>query len=156
LKEIIIRLASIHNRYGLTVAQTRRSMQLNFSPEVAMIIDHIGLAISDYEASKKFFSLALAPLGIELATEAHGWAGFGKDGKPAFWFGPGDKQVPMHIAFRADSRAQVRAFYQAALDAGGRDNGAPGIREMYHPNYYGAFVLGPDGHNIEAVSHAPE
>ena len=120
-----------------------------------MIIDHIGLTFSDYEAAKKFFSLALAPLGIVPEEEGEGWAGFGKDGSPEFWFDAGDKQVPMHIAFRAESRDQVRAFYQAALDAGGRDNGAPGIREIYHPNYYGAFVLGPDGHNIEAVCHVP-
>jgi catechol 2,3-dioxygenase-like lactoylglutathione lyase family enzyme len=121
-----------------------------------MIIDHVGMAVSDYEASKKFFSLALAPLGIEVALEHDGWTGLGKGGKPEFWFGEGDKQVPMHIAFVAQSREQVRAFYTAALAAGGLPNGAPGIREKYHPNYYGAFVFGPDGHNIEAVCHAPE
>ncbi len=122
-----------------------------------MIIDHIGLGISDYEAGKKFFMSALAPLGIELVMEVQGWAGFGKDGKPELWFGERpEKTAPIHIAFIAENRDQVRAFYDAALNAGGKDNGAPGIREIYHPDYYGAFVIGPDGHNIEAVCHAPE
>lgn len=118
-----------------------------------MIIDHIGVAISDYERSKAFFSKALAPLGIELVMEHAGWGGFGKHGKPELWLGPGDTQKPMHIAFVADTCEAVDAFYQAALAAGAKDNGPPGIREIYHPNYYGAFVLGPDGHNIEAVCH---
>ena len=122
-----------------------------------MIIDHIGLAVSDYEQSKTFFTQALAPLGIEAVMEVQGWAGFGKHGKPEFWFGPhSQKQNPMHIAFVAENRAQVDAFYKAALEAGAQDNGPPGIREIYHPNYYGAFVIGPDGHNIEAVCHQPE
>ena len=122
-----------------------------------MIIDHIGLAVSDYERSRRFFTQALAPLGINLVMEVQGWAGLGKDGKPELWFGTHTRtQAPMHIAFKADSREQVRSFYQAALAAGGTDNGPPGIREIYHPNYYGAFVISPDGHNIEAVCHAPE
>lgn len=122
-----------------------------------MIIDHVGLAVSDYEKSKTFFAKALAPLGIELVMEVAGWAGLGRGGKPELWFGTHDApQRPMHIAFRAGDRAQVRAFYDAALAAGGQDNGAPGIRAHYHPNYYAAFVLGPEGHNIEAVCHAPE
>lgn len=122
-----------------------------------MIIDHIGLNVSDYEESKKFFCRALAPLGIELIQEIQGWAGFGKAGKPEFWFGVnGERHKPLHIAFAADSRDQVRAFYAAVLAAGGSDNGAPGIREIFHPHYFGAFVLGPDGHNIEAVCHLPE
>jgi catechol 2,3-dioxygenase-like lactoylglutathione lyase family enzyme len=122
-----------------------------------MIIDHIGLAVSDYEQSKAFFTQALAPLGIEPVMEVEGWAGFGKHGKPEFWFGTHtQKQNPMHIAFVAENRAQINAFYEAALKAGGKDNGPPGIREIYHPNYYGAFVIGPDGHNIEAVCHQPE
>lgn len=117
-----------------------------------MIIDHIGLAVSDYERSKAFFTRALAPLGIEPLMEVEGWAGFGKRGKPEFWLGAhAQKQNPMHIAFAAESRAQVDAFYRAALAAGATDNGPPGIREIYHPDYYGAFVIGPDGHNIEAV-----
>jgi catechol 2,3-dioxygenase-like lactoylglutathione lyase family enzyme len=122
-----------------------------------MIIDHIGLAVSDYDKSKQFFCRALAPLGIELITEVHGWAGLGKGGKPELWFGAGDKkQNPLHIAFIADNRDQVRAFHAAALAAGGTDNGPPGIRDVYHPNYFGAFVLDPDGHNVEAVCHGPE
>jgi catechol 2,3-dioxygenase-like lactoylglutathione lyase family enzyme len=122
-----------------------------------MIIDHIGIVVSDYEASKTFFAAALAPLAISLVGETHGWAGFGKSGKPAFWFGPGaSPQQAMHIAFVADNRDQVREFHQAALAAGGKDNGEPGIRAHYHANYFGAFVIGPDGHNIEAVCHFPE
>jgi hypothetical protein len=78
-------------------------------------------------------------------------------GKPELWFGTHTQtQQPLHIAFLAESREQVRAFYEAAIAAGGKDNGPPGIREIYHPNYYGAFVIGPDGHNIDAVCHAPE
>lgn len=121
-----------------------------------MIIDHIGLSITDYERSKRFFTAALAPLGIELVTEVAGWAGFGTNGKPEFWFGPGTASRSLHVAFSAGNREQVRRFYAAALAAGGKDNGAPGIREIYHPNYYGAFVLDPDGNNIEAVCHKPE
>jgi catechol 2,3-dioxygenase-like lactoylglutathione lyase family enzyme len=84
-------------------------------------------------------------------------AGLGKAGKPELWFGiSAEKQTPLHIAFIVDSRDQVRAFHAAALAAGGTDNGSPGIREIYHPNYFGAFVIGPDGHNIEAVCHRPE
>jgi len=122
-----------------------------------MIIDHIGLAVSDYQRSKEFFAKALAPLGITLIEEVHGWAGFGKAGKPELWFGEhSETQKPMHLAFAADSRAQVRQFYEAALQAGAKDNGPPGIRAHYHPNYYGAFVIGPDGHNVEAVCHLVE
>lgn len=119
-----------------------------------MIIDHIGLAISDYERSKEFYAKTLAPLNIELVTEVQGWAGFGKNGKPEFWFGEHEKtQHPIHIAFLAESREEVDQFYEAAIAAGAKDNGKPGIREIYHPNYYGAFIIDPDGHNIEAVCH---
>ena len=120
-----------------------------------MIIDHIGLAISDYAESKQFFTQALGPLGIVLVAEVQGWAGFGKDGKPEFWFGEGgETRAPMHIAFVAETRSLVDQFYAAAMAAGGTDNGAPGVREIYHPNYYGAFVLDSNGHNIEAVCHS--
>lgn len=120
-----------------------------------MILDHIGLSVSDYAKSKAFFAAALAPLGITLITELQGWAGFGRGGKPEFWFGEGaGAQKPMHLAFAAENRAQVHAFHEAALKAGAQDNGLPGIREVYHPHYYGAFVIGPDGHNVEAVCHA--
>jgi len=122
-----------------------------------MIIDHIGVAVENYERSKAFYCQALAPLGIGLVVEVQGWAGLGKAGKPEFWFGAhAQPQKPMHVAFLADTRAQVRAFHAAALSAGGRDNGPPGIRDIYHPNYYGAFVLDLDGHNIEAVCHLAE
>jgi catechol 2,3-dioxygenase-like lactoylglutathione lyase family enzyme len=119
-----------------------------------MIMDHVGLTVGDYEKSKRFYSSALAPLGIELVAEVGGWAGFGKGGKPEFWFGAGEEtQRPMHLAFAAENREQVIAFYAAAMAAGGQDNGPPGIREIYHPHYFGAFVIGPDGHNVEAVCH---
>ncbi len=119
-----------------------------------MIIDHIGFAISDKNTSDAFYAKALAPLGIVKIAEVEGWVGYGRSGKPEFWFGEHERpHNPMHIAFLADTRDQVDAFYAAALDAGGKDNGPPGIRAIYHPNYYGAFVIDPDGHNIEAVCH---
>jgi catechol 2,3-dioxygenase-like lactoylglutathione lyase family enzyme len=122
-----------------------------------MVIDHIGLSVSNYERSKEFYSKALAPLEIELIMEFENVAGFGKDGKPEFWFGvQGAPLQPMHVAFAAENRQQVREFYEAAIAAGGKDNGPPGIRAIYHPNYYGAFVVDPDGHNIEAVCHHTE
>ncbi len=122
-----------------------------------MIIDHLGLTVGSCAQSKAFFTTALAPLNIVLITEVQGWAGFGRAGKPEFWFGEGGEvQKPMHLAFVAENREQVRGFYEAALRAGAKDNGPPGIREIYHPNYYGAYVIGPDGHNVEAVCHAAE
>ena len=121
-----------------------------------MILDHIGLAVRDFGAAKAFYRRALSPLGIEVIVEGDGWAMLGRDGKPQFWLGVhGIPPGPIHIAFAADTRAQVRAFHRAALAAGGRDNGAPGVRAKYHPNYYGAYVFDPDGHNIEAVCHKP-
>ena len=130
-----------------------------------MIVDHIGFGVSDYTRAKAFYGQALAPLGLTLIMEvspdinpAKVWAcGFGKGGKPEFWIGSDGKTTPpMHIAFVVDSRAEVRAFHAAALKAGASDNGAPGVRAQYHPNYYGAFVRDHDGHNIEAVCHKPE
>jgi catechol 2,3-dioxygenase-like lactoylglutathione lyase family enzyme len=120
-----------------------------------MIIDHVGLAVSDIEQAKTFFTKALAPLRIKLVSDSHGWVGYGRDGgRPQFWFGTGEQaQRPMHVAFAAESRDQVRAFHSAALAAGATDNGPPGLRPHYHAGYYGAFVIGPDGHNIEAVCH---
>lgn len=125
------------------------------------MIDHTGVAVSDYEKSKNFYTKALAPLEYRLLmeipreyTEGVGVAGFGVAPKSDFWINEGSPQKPhVHIAFRAASRKQVDEFYKAALAAGGRDNGAPGPRPHYHANYYGAFVLDPDGHNIEAVYH---
>ncbi len=121
------------------------------------MLDHIGLNVSDYAKSKAFYETALAPLGYELIMEVEGYAGFGAGGKPDFWIYGGAATTPqVHVAFQSQNRAKVREFYEAALKAGGKDNGPPGIREIYHPNYYGAFVLDPDGHNIEAVCHKPE
>jgi catechol 2,3-dioxygenase-like lactoylglutathione lyase family enzyme len=126
------------------------------------MIDHIGFPVSDYARSKSFYEKALAPLGytliMEIAETESGSpaCGFGKGGKPDFWIGgEGGLEGVLHVALAADNRATVDAFYRAALAAGGRDNGAPGVRAHYHPNYYGAFVLDPDGHNVEAVCHAP-
>jgi catechol 2,3-dioxygenase-like lactoylglutathione lyase family enzyme len=120
------------------------------------VFDHIGLGVSDYDASKRFFLEALAPLGVKIVMEGEHGLGLGAQGKPSLWlFASTVKPVPLHLAFTAESRAQVDAFHAAALAAGGQDNGAPGLRPHYHPNYYGAFVLGPDGHNVEAVCHRP-
>jgi catechol 2,3-dioxygenase-like lactoylglutathione lyase family enzyme len=127
------------------------------------MIDHIGFPVSDYARSKAFYERALKPLGYALVMEVEqetekGFpaAGFGTGGKPDFWIGgEGGLNRPVHVAILAKDRASVDAFHKAALAAGGRDNGPPGIRAHYHPHYYGAFVLDPDGHNIEAVCHAP-
>jgi catechol 2,3-dioxygenase-like lactoylglutathione lyase family enzyme len=120
------------------------------------MIDHSGVSVSDVAKSKAFYRSALAPLGYTMLMEWEEFAGFGVAPKPDFWIGQGKPNVPpIHIAFRAESRAQVDAFYRAAMAAGGSDNGAPGPRPQYHPHYYGAFVLDPDGHNIEAVCHTP-
>lgn len=122
-----------------------------------MILDHIGYNCRDFAASLAFYRAALAPLEIALTGSGEGWAMFGRDGKPQFWIGGlGPGLTGLHVAFAARSRDQVRRFHAAALAAGGRDNGAPGLRPQYHPNYYGAFVFDPDGHNVEAVCHAPE
>jgi len=121
------------------------------------MFDHIGFGVSDYEASKAFFLKALQPLGIGIVMEGEHGLGIGPKGKPALWlYQSSVKPAPMHIAFTAENGEQVRAFYTAALAAGGKDNGGPGLRPHYHPNYYGAFVIGPDGHNVEAVCHKPE
>jgi catechol 2,3-dioxygenase-like lactoylglutathione lyase family enzyme len=119
------------------------------------MIDHIGLGVSDFARSKEFFKLALAPLGYGLIMEFDGAAGFGRDGKPDFWIGQGKVGSPTHVAFAASQRRVVDEFYKAAIAAGGRDNGAPGLRPQYHPDYYGAFVFDPDGNNVEAVCHSP-
>jgi catechol 2,3-dioxygenase-like lactoylglutathione lyase family enzyme len=120
------------------------------------MIDHIGLAVTDYQKSKEFYLAALKPLDFELIMEFGDHCGLGVKGKPEFWLAKEVIGKPNHLAFRAKDRATVDEFYKAAIAAGGKDNGAPGIREMYHPNYYGAFVLDFDGHNIEAVCHDPQ
>ena len=120
------------------------------------MIDHTGINVSNFAHSKAFYLAALAPLGYELLKEFGNIAGFGVDGKPDFWLGQGEVNTPrIHLAFRANDRATVQAFYATALAAGGQDHGAPGLR-AYHPDYYAAFVLDPDGHNIEAVCHWPD
>ena len=126
------------------------------------MIDHVGFSVSDYARAKAFYEKTLAPLGYVLVMETTAQetgkpaAGFGAGGKPDFWIGgEGKLDKPLHIAIVAEDRATVDAFYRAALAAGGRDNGSPGVRPHYHPNYYGAFVLDLDGHNIEAVCHTP-
>lgn len=123
---------------------------------VRAMIDHTGVLVSDLGKSIAFYEKALAPLGYVLIMKFEDkFAGFGVGGKPDFWIGAGSPTDKIHIAFRAKGRAEVRSFYDAGMGAGGKDNGPPGIREMYHPDYYGAFVLDPDGHNIEAVCHEP-
>ena len=128
------------------------------------MIDHVGFPVSDYRRSKAFYEKALAPLGYTLVMEVDAdvtgsgavAAGFGVNDKPDFWIGgEGGLDKPLHVAIVAKDRATVDAFYKAALAAGGIDNGAPGLRPHYHPDYYGAFVRDPDGHNIEAVCHRP-
>ena len=136
------------------------------------MLDHVSLRVADYDRSKKFYEAALKPLGYTLAMEAASGAGFRKGFIPDFWIKQGEPRPPavraeppeldacggpsVHVAFASDDRSTVDAFYGAALAAGARDNGAPALRPNYHPNYYGAFVLDPDGYNIEAVCHKGE
>jgi catechol 2,3-dioxygenase-like lactoylglutathione lyase family enzyme len=118
------------------------------------MLDHIGIGSTNPEISKAFYSAALEPLGIAVIMDFGEAVGFGSEGKPYFWFGKVASATPAHVAFAAPDRKTVDAFYAAAIRAGGKDNGKPGIRAQYHPNYYGAFVLDPDGHNVEAVCHS--
>jgi catechol 2,3-dioxygenase-like lactoylglutathione lyase family enzyme len=122
------------------------------------MLDHVTIKVSDLQKSRAFYDAALSPLHILRVYdgEAH-FSGYGSAEKAFFWIGGQTPQsiAGMHIAFKAANRAAVDAFYAAALAVGGRDNGAPGIRLEYHEDYYGAFVLDPDGHNIEAVCHLP-
>ncbi len=128
------------------------------------MLDHIGVPVRDLALSKAFYETVLAPLGygvvMELSPEvtgSTGFVGFGRPGKPQFWITTGGPMSGvLHVAFMAENRAAVAAFHAAALAAGGRDNGGPGLRPHYHPTYYGAFVFDPDGHNVEAVCHRPE
>jgi len=127
------------------------------------VIDHTGISASNFVPGREFYRQALAPIGytllLELSASVTGGtevAGFGEAPKPDFWIGKGEpNRPPIHVAFRVGERKLADAFHRAALAAGGRDNGAPGIGAHYHPDYYGAFVLDPDGHNIEMVCHAP-
>ena len=120
------------------------------------MLDHISIRVADYERSKRFYSEALAPLGYTLLMESTSGAGFRKELIPDFWIMSGTPTPTVHVAFVSPDRATVDAFYRAAIEAGARDNGPPGLRPNYHPTYYGAFVLDPDGYNIEAVCHKPE
>ena len=136
------------------------------------MLDHVSIRVADYDRSKRFYEAALAPLGYTLAMESASGAGFRKAFIPDFWIkqgepvSPGERAEPqelvgcggpsVHVAFAGDNRTTVDAFHRAALAAGARDNGAPGLRPNYHPNYYSAFVLDPDGYNIEAVCHKAE
>ena len=131
-------------------------------------LDHLGISVTDFAAALAFYEKALAPLGIKVAMKVgkeqtgghYEGAGFGKGEKPDFWIGAGGGKKAagnsVHVSFAADNRAAVDAFYKAAMEAGGKDNGPPGIRAHYHPNYYGAFVFDLDGHNVEACVHKPE
>jgi catechol 2,3-dioxygenase-like lactoylglutathione lyase family enzyme len=124
------------------------------------MFDHVKFGVSDFAASKTFFLRALEPLGVTVAAEGAPTYGVElvRPDNPASLclYQTNDKPAPLHLAFAADNRQQVDAFYRAALAAGGKDNGAPGLRPHYHANYYAAFVIGPDGHNVEAVCHQPE
>lgn len=127
------------------------------------MLDHVGLVVSDLKRSVAFYKAALAPLGITMLMEVtpemsggEGHAGFGSEGKAYFWISTGkDHKGHTHVALTAKDRASVEAYYQAALKAGGKDNGLPGLRPHYSEHYFAAFVLDPDGHNIEAVCHKP-
>ncbi|BEP41163.1 VOC family protein [Variovorax sp. V15] len=123
------------------------------------MFDHVKFGVSDYAASKAFFLRALEPLGVAVVSEgvpSYGVELASKSKASLCLFQTDEKPAHLHLAFKAETRQQVDAFYRAALEAGGRDNGPPGLRPQYHANYYAAFVIGPDGHNIEAVCNEPQ
>ena len=121
------------------------------------MIDHVTLNVRDLEACQAFYTAAFQPLGYELMLEYVEGCGYGADGKPDFFLAHrAEPSAPVHVALRGPDRSAVEAFHEAALAAGGKDNGPPGIRRVYHEYYYGAYVLDPEGNNIEAVTHAPE
>jgi catechol 2,3-dioxygenase-like lactoylglutathione lyase family enzyme len=121
------------------------------------VIDHVTLNVRDLEASKAFYEQSLRAIGYELTLDFLGGCGFAADQKPDFFLAErGEPSAPVHVAFLSPNRKTVDAFYEAALAAGGRDNGPPGLRRVYHEYYYGAYVLDPDGNNVEAVTHKPE
>ena len=121
------------------------------------MFDHVGFGVTNLTESKAFFLKALEPLGVAVVMEGVYGVGLGQNHKPSLWlYEANDKPAHLHLAFVAENRGQVDAFYKAAMAAGAKENGAPGLRPHYHANYYGAFVLGPDGHNVEAVCHRPE
>jgi catechol 2,3-dioxygenase-like lactoylglutathione lyase family enzyme len=129
------------------------------------VIDHLTLRVRDYPKSKRFYELILAPLGYQVVMKFDvpnlgEICGIGEEGKPTLWLAPAEAAhtapVGQHLAFRARDHQAVEAFHRAALAAGGRDEGAPGPRPHYHPHYYGAFAIDPDGQVVEAVCHAPQ
>ena len=120
------------------------------------MLDHIGLVVVDFDKSVAFYESVLAPLGVAVLMRSSSEVGFGRDGRPQFWIYRGASSGRMHLAFTARTEGEVRAFHAAALAAGARDNGAPGLRAHYDPNYYSAYAIDPNGHNIEAVCHSPE
>jgi catechol 2,3-dioxygenase-like lactoylglutathione lyase family enzyme len=121
-----------------------------------IMFDHLGFGVTNLAASKAFFLQALQPLGVAVVMEGPYGVGLGQHGKPSLWlYETPQKPAPLHLAFAAQNRGQVDAFHPAAIAAGGQDNGAPGLRPHYHPDYYAAFVIGPDGHNVEVVCHQP-
>lgn len=120
------------------------------------MIDHLGLAVTDIARARAFYAAALVPLGVGIVMDGPYGVSLGRAAKPSLWLHETTSApTPVHVAITADDRAQVDAFHAAALAAGGRDNGGPGLRPHYHANYYGAFVLDADGHNLEAVCHRP-
>lgn len=121
------------------------------------MFDHVGFGVTNLAEGKAFFLQALQPLGVTVAMEGPYGVGMGKGGKPSLWLHETKEQpAHLHLAFVAENRKQVDEFYRATMAGGGKDNGAPGLRPHYHANYYGAFVIGPDGHNVEAVCHKPQ
>jgi catechol 2,3-dioxygenase-like lactoylglutathione lyase family enzyme len=122
------------------------------------VIDHVSVTVTDMDAAKRFYSRALEPLGYSLVMEGDGWAGFagGEPPIPDFWLGARESGGGAHFALRAKDRAAVDRFHEAAVAAGGKDNGEPGLRSHYHENYYAAYVHDADGNNVEAVCHDPE
>lgn len=122
---------------------------------MAAALDHVTLKVADFESAAAFYDAVLAPLGLSrLSGDGETFAGYGAE-RPFFWIGSDGRAGYAHVAFAVADRSAVDAFHAAALAVGGHDNGAPGVRPHYHPDYYGAFILDPDGHNIEAVCHAP-
>lgn len=153
-----VRIVRFTYRDGLR--PTLQGLRCNQRPVLIHVerdmFDHLGIGVTSLAESKSFFLKALQPLGVTIAMEGPSGIGIGRNGKPSLWLSESpERPAHLHIAITAQSRTEVDEFYAAALAAGGKDNGPPGLRPHYHANYYGAFVIGPDGHNIEAVCHLP-